>query len=380
MNLDARTILLLVTGGGIIQGLFVAALLLNRPAPNARANRILAALMVLCSLNIVHPFLSLVWALRLPSSGVRVNEPLQFLLAPLVAAYVRNLLAPETRFTPRDLLHALPAVGVVGFTISRAAARLEALTAFPLVSIGLWALLLVQAALYFAPLVGLLHAYRARLREEVSNFTGIDPGWISLFLILILGLYLVYAVFLVLLIHIPRFSPTLPYLPIVFSILVWALGYRGLTQKAPQVGAQEAHGAQAAVSGPKYERSSVPEAEAEEIAAGLQRAMHVDRLFLNPDLRLSDLAAHLGKSRNQLSFVINGKMGKSFYDFINEYRVNEVMALMKDPGRADEKLLSLAFDAGFNSKPSFNNVFKKLTGMTPSQFRDRLENRVSAVP
>ena len=124
MKLDSRTVLLLVTGGGIIQGFFVAALLLSRPVPDVRANRLLAALMVLCSFNIVHPFLSTVWASWFPAHGVRVNEPLQFLLAPLVAAYVRSLLAPETRFGPRDLLHTLPAVCVAVFTVSPAAARL----------------------------------------------------------------------------------------------------------------------------------------------------------------------------------------------------------------------------------------------------------------
>jgi AraC-like DNA-binding protein len=200
-----------------------------------------------------------------------------------------------------------------------------------------------------------------------------DLGWITLFFMLILGLYLIYAVFLVLLIHVPQFSPARPYLPVVFSLLVWALGYRGLKQRAAQADGAEAARAPLA---PKYERSVLPETEAKGILVGLRKAMDVEKVYLNPDLSLSDFARHLGTGRNQLSFVINDKVGKSFYDFINEYRVNEVMKLLKEPGRRGEKLLSIAFDAGFNSKPSFNSVFKKVTGITPSAYRAGLKNLV----
>lgn len=330
--------------------------------------------MVLCSLNILHPFLSSIRTFRFPFSGVRLDEPLQFLLAPMIAAYVRSLMAPETRFTARDLLHALPALLVTAFSMSPLAGTLESATPYPLVSIGLWALLLAQAALYFAPTVKRLHVYRAALREEVSNLSGMDLRWITLFFVLILGLYLIYAVFLVLLIHVPQFSPARPYLPIVLSLLVWALGYRGLKQKAARSSSAQREPNHA--PGPKYKRSVLPETEAKEILVGLRRAMDVEKVYLNPDLSLSDFARHLGTGRNQLSFVINDKVGKSFYEFVNEYRVNEVMKLLREPERRDEKLLSIAFDAGFNSKPSFNNVFKRVTGITPSEYRAGLKNLV----
>ena len=71
--------------------------------------------------------------------------------------------------------------------------------------------------------------------------------------------------------------------------------------------------------------------------------------------------------------MINQSFGRNFYDFVNGYRVREVLRLMEDGSRADDKMLTLAFDAGFNSKPTFNAVFKKITGRTPSDYR--LKNR-----
>ena len=58
----------------------------------------------------------------------------------------------------------------------------------------------------------------------------------------------------------------------------------------------------------------------------------------------------------------------NFYEFINQYRIDEVKRLMDDPANKHLKLISLAYDAGFNSKASFNRIFKQMTEMTPSQY------------
>ena len=97
--------------------------------------------------------------------------------------------------------------------------------------------------------------------------------------------------------------------------------------------------------------------------------MDSQRPYLDPDLSLPSLAERLGLARNTLSYVINQRLGRNFYDFVNEYRVKEVKRLMEDPARRDHKLLAIAFDAGFNSKPAFNAVFRKMTGLTPSDYR-----------
>ena len=98
--------------------------------------------------------------------------------------------------------------------------------------------------------------------------------------------------------------------------------------------------------------------------------MEANKPFLNPELTLTDLAKQLTISRNQLSQVINTGVGDNFYNFINKFRVEEVKELIKKDAGKQYTILSLANDAGFNSKSSFNNIFKKMTGLTPSEYRD----------
>jgi AraC-like DNA-binding protein len=93
-----------------------------------------------------------------------------------------------------------------------------------------------------------------------------------------------------------------------------------------------------------------------------------EKPYMNPELSLPAVAVSLEASRNQLSEVINKVHNKNFYEFINAYRVEEVKNLMADPKNKHFKLISLAYDAGFNSKATFNRIFKQMTGMTPSEY------------
>ncbi|NOY60505.1 MAG: helix-turn-helix transcriptional regulator, partial [Calditrichaeota bacterium] len=91
--------------------------------------------------------------------------------------------------------------------------------------------------------------------------------------------------------------------------------------------------------------------------------------YLISDLTLPQLANMLHISAHNLSEILNTYMQKNFFDFINHYRVEEVKNKLSDPKTQHLNILAIAFDAGFNSKTSFNTIFKKYTGQTPSQFR-----------
>ena len=93
-----------------------------------------------------------------------------------------------------------------------------------------------------------------------------------------------------------------------------------------------------------------------------------DKPYLEPELDLDQLSNQLGISSNILSYVINKGFEKNFNDFINNYRVNEVIEKMKNPANVNFTLLSIAFDCGFNSKTTFNRVFKKFTQKSPKEF------------
>jgi AraC-like DNA-binding protein len=77
-------------------------------------------------------------------------------------------------------------------------------------------------------------------------------------------------------------------------------------------------------------------------------------------------------NRGQLSQLINDGLGDNFYDFVNKYRVDEVKRLMTDPKAKNFNLLGIALEAGFKSKSTFNLIFKRFTGLTPSEYRKNL--------
>lgn len=123
-------------------------------------------------------------------------------------------------------------------------------------------------------------------------------------------------------------------------------------------------------SASKYARSGLTEEERDELAQKVRDHMVQSQAFRNPTLSLSGLSADLSLSSHDLSRVINEGLGVSFFDFVNGFRVNAVRDALRE-GRSGS-ILTLAFDAGFNSKASFNRVFKRLTGVTPTQYQRNL--------
>lgn len=106
----------------------------------------------------------------------------------------------------------------------------------------------------------------------------------------------------------------------------------------------------------------------------LLRLMNEDKLYQDPALSMSILAEKTGLSNGYLSQIINQKEGKNFSEFVNYYRVEEVKQKLNDSAYNHYSILGIALEAGFKSKSTFNAVFKKVTGQTPSNFRKQLQN------
>ena len=100
-------------------------------------------------------------------------------------------------------------------------------------------------------------------------------------------------------------------------------------------------------------------------------AMQEEKLYLDPLLTIKKLSEFTGVSDREISTTINQALGKNFYAFVNGYRVEEVKQRLVDPQFAHLAILSIAFDAGFNSKPTFNRIFKEYTGQSPKAYRER---------
>lgn len=117
----------------------------------------------------------------------------------------------------------------------------------------------------------------------------------------------------------------------------------------------------------KYKSSSLSSSQKETILSRLAQVMEIEKPFLNPAFSLPDLADKLKISVHQLSQTINEGLNKNFFELAAEYRVNEAKRLLKDQPHI--KIEEIAEQVGYHSKSSFNTVFKKVTGMTPSEFR-----------
>ena len=101
----------------------------------------------------------------------------------------------------------------------------------------------------------------------------------------------------------------------------------------------------------------------------LELEMRTHKLYLNPNLSLHILAESIGIKEKDLSEVLNMGFAKSFYDYVNEYRIEEVKKMLLDPGKNHLTNIAIAQEAGFKSKSAFFGLFKKYVGMTPGEFK-----------
>ena len=124
-----------------------------------------------------------------------------------------------------------------------------------------------------------------------------------------------------------------------------------------------------AAQGENKERHlSLDASSAQSLAQQLTQLMEHQHLYRQSDLSLPGLAAALNVSVHHLSELLNVHLGRSFYDFLNEYRLAQVCRMLSDP-TCQLRVLDIAFEAGFNNKNSFNRVFKANQNLTPTQYR-----------
>ena len=103
--------------------------------------------------------------------------------------------------------------------------------------------------------------------------------------------------------------------------------------------------------------------------------MNEKRVYLDPKLTIDSLAENLNTNRTYISKVVNEAFNMNFNNFINSYRVKEAVRILSDKEYHNYTLENIATLAGFNNKTTFNTTFKKYTGITPSFFRDNLDEK-----
>jgi AraC-like DNA-binding protein len=160
----------------------------------------------------------------------------------------------------------------------------------------------------------------------------------------------------------PTFLSSFPFYLVhtfTLSAFVFWISINGLKQYYPL---------QIFTSRPSQEDTVIDEKELSGLQEKLKLLMTKDKAFLNPDLNLELLSGYLGISEKQCSYMLNKGMEMNFNQYVNNFRIEAFKERIKEGQNKTYTLTSIAYECGFNSKSTFNRVFKSTCGVTPSEF------------
>lgn len=372
---------------GAMQGILLAVILFQRYRELA-ANRILGLMMLNYSIILLNLLYRELEFYRWCPYLMLLPLALTFCVGPLHYFYTRYLIQPGFRLVRRYWLHFLPAgIYLVSTLPALLKSRTELITALEQIEatrhLRESTLFNLAIALHFIFYMLLtlreLRRFSGKLKFHFSAIEKIRVNWIRNITILVIGVVLEFVFENILLLNGINFSNFFNLTSFLFAIAVYAMGYLGLSKTEifanPEIAASMRDLAQSKdetpEAGRRYEKSGLSPEKAKDYLTRLLDLMRTEKPYTNPDLTLTELAGQLGISPHNLSEVLNTQLQRNFFDFVNGYRVEAVRKILSDPTQKHLKILAIAFEAGFNSKTSFNTIFKKETGMTPSGFQKR---------
>ena len=233
----------------------------------------------------------------------------------------------------------------------------------------------VHVAQTFAYIFG-SSKFIGKKEEELKDFSSDvfvvkKLKWLNVFSLYFSIYLLLYFIVVVLLTFINSYQVQLDYvLLLITAISIYVIGYSAISnpeifKSSPEFDLQsfELH---------KYTpvNTSRNSNRFPELKDKLIQYMDSNKPYLKSDLKISELADSLTVPAYHLSQLINDEFLVNFYDFINKYRVEEAKKLLIEDPR-NYKILAIAYEVGFNSKATFNRVFKKFTDLTPSEFKEK---------
>jgi AraC-like DNA-binding protein len=359
---------------GVAQALLLALALLTIRRGNLTANRILAAFAVSVSVSMGATILSNLHYFQIYPHLSRISHPFDFLGGPLLFLYIRALTKRGFVFTKKTLLHFVPAALVVIYLTPFYLQSWEYKhSALPTTS---WyyarsALVISQFLIYLVLIIVMLVRYSRRVKTQATTAEKAILFQVRFVVVSFLGLWVLGLIRYALDLRYPEphhLRQTNWILPLAVTGIFYALAYFGL--KKPEV-----------LSGPeqvprekKYERSTLTPERSQRYLRRLQDAMEIEKVYTDGTLTLQKLAAKLSIPAQHLSQVVNEQLNQNILDYLNTQRVEEAKRRLLDPARKHLSILAIAEEVGFNSKSSFNSVFKKHTNITPSEFRKGAAN------
>jgi AraC-like DNA-binding protein len=372
----------IVTSIGIFLALFLALVIVGIKKGNRKANLVFSIFLVIVSITIFNFGILIDGNLYFYFPHLlKISTPFLLLLGPFFLFYVKALISRDFKFNKRTLLHFLPFFLIVTFFLpfyvqggdykinyvqnwlnGKTGPRIliEEYIQFILISIHVLA--------YIIYTHGILINYEKSLKQVYSSIEKINLKWIRYFIyaffIAIIGLVFIF----LLMIFFFKFNQVYKFIPIIISCSIYFLAYRVLIQPEILVGIELIETRSKQKNNNKNNPLILKEKDT--YINRLLEIMEREKLYKDPQLTLPKLSKKLKINRNTLSFIINTYFKVNFYDFVNRYRIEEVKIYLRDKETKRINLLNAALEAGFNSKTSFNVIFKKYTKMTPTQYKN----------
>jgi len=299
---------------------------------------------------------------------------------PLFYFYTKYLTKEHKNFSLKDLLHFLPFISafiilspVFFYPANEKLAFVQkAITGDqPFIFDIMEIVIPIQGLIYTVLMTLLVLNYNKKIKESFSNIEKINLDWLKYLTFSMVFCWSTVALSRSINIFIDASINFEIVLHTSISVLIYSIGYMNLNQ--PEIFTKRCKEKTNENVPEKYKKSGLDNLTAEEIKNKLLGVMEKQKPYLDCDLTLLKLAEIVPVSEHHLSEVINSKLNKTYYDFINEYRVEEFKNKLKDPSTANYSLISIAFDSGFKSKTSFNTIFKKYTNQTPSEYKSALK-------
>lgn len=295
-----------------------------------------------------------------------------FLLGPFLFFYLRALCQPETPWKTWILPHliAFPvSLSILSIDYFLRSGSGDSISWWGTTSKGIAIAMQVSIGIYVFVIFRELIKHQALLKEHFSNTDQLDLAWFTGILVVFVVHWLFDSAGLALGlmgVQSPEVHALLSSFAIgIFAIFAIAVVIRGLYQQPIKPEALPLADSAVQRATEEFERTQ------EHLLAFMEQ----DQPFLDPELTLDQLAAAMGVPAKHLSRCLNLSLQKNFFDFINGYRLGKAKHMLASKACKEKNISEILFDSGFNSKATFNRIFKKQVGMTPTQYRKKEERR-----
>ncbi len=309
---------------------------------------------------------------------------LLLLHGPFLFLYVSALIDQKFEFNKKKLLHFIPFILFNLFIVIASFSpelserirldHVESENGAPLLFNLFLILTVLSGPFYFILSILLFKKFDINIFNNFSSVENVNLEWLRKLVYTFGAVWTIFMVFATVHHVLGMFSWVFCThgLSLSLSVFIILIGYFGLKQK--EIFIQYHDNSIEYVTEPKTKYASVilKEADSEQYVNKILHFMSNEKPYLDANLSLPELAGKLKMPSHHLSRVINEQFKVNFFDFINQYRVNEVKSKMGNPEYENLSLLGIALDSGFNTKSAFNRVFKKITGVTPSEFKKQM--------